>query len=81
VLFGLLAHNERIDLAAASGSLMHDGCANRVGTHCETAHSFEICDACCIEHVEHCLTDKRRSLVVQSGTAKINVVVGLDATR
>jgi hypothetical protein len=60
---------------------VHYRCANRVGTHCQATCRFEICDASRIKHVEHYLADERRSLVVQRGTAKINVVVGLDATR
>jgi hypothetical protein len=81
VLFSLLANNESVDLATESCSLMHDGSANRVGTHCETARGFEIGYAGIVEHVEHYLADERRGLVVQSGSAQVNVVVGLDATR
>ena len=81
MLFSLLAHNESVDLAAASCSLVHYRCANRVGTHRQATCCFEICYSGGIEHVEHYLADERRSLVVQSGSAKVNVVVGLDATR
>jgi hypothetical protein len=78
---GSLANHERINLSTTSCGLMHDCGCHRVGTHGQTAGSFKVGYAGGIEHVEHYLADKWGGLVVQGGTSKIYVVVGLDATR
>jgi hypothetical protein len=76
-----LAHYESVDLAPASRCLVHDCGCDWIGAHGQTAGSIKVGNASSIEHVEHYLSDKWGSLVVQGGSTQINVVVGFDSAR